>query len=251
MYASPRFTAASLSEIYEDEAFADLSFLKDWSYETWRRENRDRSYLTQRLKVQLIKTFLNEKERLLDVGCGIGLFCYEASREGFHAEGIDPSQRLIDAGRNALKVSVKQGLVEDFDPGYQYGGIVIWDVLEHVPNPVAILRKCHELLREGGFIFAQVPNYDGLSNRFKTFLCRRGLKRSDFKHFGFPWHIYAFNRISMGALLEAGGFHPLLCESWPHQMKERAQSPFQRFMISVAKRYCLTDYIVSVGQKRS
>ena len=54
MYASPRFTQESLWAIYEHESFADDALYEDWSYGHWKRENRNRSYVTQVLKLKLM-----------------------------------------------------------------------------------------------------------------------------------------------------------------------------------------------------
>ena len=78
MYAAPRFSETSLSKIYENQAFVDESFYKDWSYEKWKEENQGRSYISQKLKIDLIRRFLSKDDRILDTGCGTGLFCLEA-----------------------------------------------------------------------------------------------------------------------------------------------------------------------------
>lgn len=249
MYASPRFTEESLHRIYESESFVDASLYDNWSYDRWKKENKNRSYVTQRLKIALIRQFLANEDRVLDVGCGTGLFCLEAHMEGLFVEGIDPSGMLTKIGREILHVPLHQGLLEDFAPGCKYRGIVIWDVLEHVYNPVAMLRKCHSLTEKGGYLFAQVPNHAGLSNRFKTSMCRAGIKRSDFKHFGFPWHLYSFNRRSLAALLRSAGYETVLVESWPHQLKEGVKGRLSKAVISMARRLCLTDYITCVGRR--
>ena len=206
MYASPRFTQNSLLDIYEHESFVDQAFYEGWSYEKWKKENRHRSYVTQVLKLGLLANFLTQKDRILDVGCGTGLFLVEAQKQGYQVEGI---ARLVEIGNRVLKVPIQQGLLDAFDPGYKYHGVVVWDVLEHVPDPLIMLRKCKSLLEPGGYIFVQVPNYDGLSNRMKTFMCRKRLRKTGFKHFGFPGHLYSFNRRSLSNLLRAGGFTPL------------------------------------------
>ena len=145
-FASPRFTNDSLLKIYENESFADLSFYNDWTYEKWRKENRHGSYITQKLKLHALSRYLNENDRILDVGCGPGLFCLEASRHGLKAEDIEPSGMLADIGRKKLNIEIHQGLLEDFEPAYKFDGITVWDVLEHVPNPVEILTKSYEII---------------------------------------------------------------------------------------------------------
>lgn len=248
MYASPRFTEDSLLDIYEQDDFVDRSFYEDWSYERWKGENRHRTYVTQCLKLDLLSRFLGKGDRVLDAGCGTGLFCLEAEKRGFSVEGIEPSANLVELGRRTLKVPIRRALLEEFDPEYLYRGIVLWDVLEHVPDPVGMIRRCRILMESGGYLFLQVPNSAGLSNRMKTFLCRTGLKNSDFKHFGLPGHLYSFNRQSITALLRAGGFRPVFFESWSHRLKDGSEGPLDRLVISVSRSLCLSDYVTCVGR---
>ena len=249
MYASPRFSEASLSKIYENEAFVDESFYKDWSYEKWKSENQGRSYVSQKLKIDLIRRFLSKEDKILDSGCGTGLFCLEAAKQGLNVEGIDPSHMLVERGRELFQIPLHQGRLEDFDPGYRYRGIVLWAVLEHVYNPKALVKRCGHLLGKGGYLFIDVPNHEGASNRFKTFLCRKRIKKDDFKHFGFPWHIYAFNKKSLSSLITACGFFPVLFEFWSHLLKDGADGFFAKRMISFINKFGLSDYITLVARK--
>ncbi len=250
MYASPRFTEGSLLAIYENEAFIAASFYEDWSYEKWKAENKDRSYIVQDLKVQLVRRFLSEDDRILDVGCGTGLFCLEASKQGFNVEGIDPSSMLVELGSRLFKVSLYHGQLEGFDPGYKYKGIVLWAVLEHVYNLKDLIKRCGHLLDAGGYLFIDVPNHRGPSNQFKTLLCRLGIKKADFKHFGFPWHIYSFNKRSLSLLMRACGFEPVFFEFWSHYLKDGANGILARMVISLTHKYELSDYLTLVAQKR-
>lgn len=249
MYASPRFTRESLLDIYEQESFVDFSFYKDWSYGKWKRENRHRSYMTQVMKLDLMERFLAPKDPVLDVGCGTGLLLVEAQKRGFQVEGIEPSARLVEIGNRVLKVPVQEGLLETFEPGYKYQGMVVWDVLEHVPDPLALLQRCGSLLDAGGYLFVQVPNYGGLSNRMKTFMCKTRLRKTGFKHFGFPGHLYSFNRASLSNLLKAGGFTPVILESWSHHLKEGKLGLSHRIASSLMKTLCLSDYITCAARR--
>lgn len=249
MYASPRFTKESLSRIYENQAFLDPSFYDNWTYEKWKRENKGRSYISQQLKIRLIQSFLKKEDRVLDVGCGTGLFCLEASKQGLNVEGIDPSKMLIDLGRKTFKIPLHQGLLEDFDPGYRYKGIVVWAVLEHVYDLINLVNRCGYLLEENGYLFIDVPHYLGISNRFKTFMCRIGIKRDDFKHFGFPWHVYSFSKKSLSSLMHTCGFEPIRFEFWSHLLKDGAKGTFANVMISLTQKLELSDYITLVARK--
>ncbi len=250
MYASPRFTEESLLRIYEEDAFIDPCFYEKWSYEKWKNENINRSYVSQVLKLRLVRRFLQQNDRILDVGCGSGLFCVEALKQGVNVEGIDPSKMLVELGRKTFNFPLHLGELKDFNPGYRYKGIVIWAVLEHVYDLMGMVRECNRLLEQGGYLFIDVPNHEGLSNRFKTFLYRIRLKKSEFKHFGFPWHVYSFNRKSLCSLIDKSGFEPVVFEFWSHLMKEGADGPFARLAIKLTQRFEFSDYVTLVARKK-
>lgn len=248
MYASPRFTEESMLKIYENEKFADLSDFDNWAYDRW-SQTGNRSYNIQQMKIMLIKRYLSAGNRILDVGCGTGLFVLEANKNRFLCEGVEPSSRLSEIGQNILNVPISTMQIEEFNPPHKFSGIIIWDVLEHVYSPAGILKKCFELLEAGGFLFLQVPNHRGISNRYKTLLYRLKLKGTAYKHFGFPWHVYSYDRESLSVLLNKTGLNPVLFESWSHLLKDGKNSFIARTLSGFTKKLCLSDYIVCAAQK--
>lgn len=249
LFASPRFTESSMLRIYETREFADLSPYLTWSPEVWRKR-ADRTYQTTDQKVELIRRFLPPAANLLDVGCATGLFVLEANERGFRCEGIEPSSMLSAVARDVLGVPVATTQIEDFRPERTFDGIILWDVLEHVYNPIRVLRACANLLVSGGMIFLQVPHADGMSFRLKSLLSRCGLKKPGYKHFGFPWHVYAFNRKSLSSMLQHCGFEAVHFESWSHLLKDGRESFLANVIIRAARIFCLSDYIVCVARKR-
>ncbi len=248
MFASPRFTEESMLAIYENESFADMAPFRDWSYDRW-IARADRTYVTTIEKVALVKRFIPGGSRILDVGCAMGLFVLEAGRMGFKAEGIEPSCMLSEVAVNALGVRVENCLIEDFSPPHRFDGIVLWDVLEHLYDPIRVLMKCNDLLCGGGYLFIQVPHSAGLSNMFKALLSRAGLKKSGFKHFGFPWHVYSFDRKSLSVMIGKAGFQPVRFEAWSHLKKEGRSGLVAKVAINIIRRFCLSDYIICVARK--
>ncbi len=249
LYASPRFTEESMLRIYETQEFADLEPYLNWSYDAWRIRG-DRTYITSAQKVALVKRYLPRGSRLLDVGCATGLFVMEANEQGFVCEGLEPSRMLSTIARNVLKVPVSTAQIEDFRTELTFNGIILWDVLEHLYDPVRVLHSCANLIAPDGLIFLQVPHSDGMSFRLKSMLSRRGLKKPGYKHFGFPWHVYAFNRESLSRMLLRCGLEAMHFESWSHLLKDGKQSFPKNLIIRAARMFCLSDYIICVARKR-
>ncbi len=135
--------------------------------------------------------------RLLDIGCGNGDFLVQAKNYGWEVEGVDPDSKAAEVARaRGLKVHV--GTVDAVRDQYEsFDGITLSHVVEHVYDPVALLRDCHKLLKPGGWIWVDTPNIESLGNmRFgKNW---RGLEP--------PRHFVIFNRSSLLKILEKAGF---------------------------------------------
>jgi SAM-dependent methyltransferase len=96
---------------------------------------------------------------LLDVGCGAGRFLLAAQRHGWDACGIDVSRRAVDAAR-AAGLSVECADVEEtLTCGRHFDVVTAFDVLEHVADPVKVLRQLGACA-SGGTVFVTVPNWD-------------------------------------------------------------------------------------------
>jgi 2-polyprenyl-3-methyl-5-hydroxy-6-metoxy-1,4-benzoquinol methylase len=139
--------------------------------------------------------------RWLDVGCSNGVFVAHALTEGQHAEGIDLSRVAVD---DAVKrrIPCSCTTLEDHEPGYLYDTLTLFDLLEHVLDPVSILESAREHLRPGGTIALTTPN--------KASLYRRLMGRRWF--FYIPEeHIHYFEPRTISTLLQRTGFASIRC----------------------------------------
>jgi SAM-dependent methyltransferase len=93
--------------------------------------------------------------RLLDVGCGDGLFFDRLERFG-RVEGLEPDASLLDGERRDARI-VCGTLGPDFDPGPVYDVVLMLDVLEHIADDGAALRAARAVLRPGGTLLITVP----------------------------------------------------------------------------------------------
>jgi SAM-dependent methyltransferase len=104
-----------------------------------------------------------QRGRLLDVGCASGLFLLRAVAAGWQVAGVEPSESLWRQAREALAGSgeVHCATLEEAGlPAGSFDAVTLWDVLEHVPDPVGFLRACTALLKPGGHLFLNVPDLE-------------------------------------------------------------------------------------------
>lgn len=98
-------------------------------------------------------------ERILDVGCGDGLYFEFLSGLGREVEGVEPAADVVsDAGGQQERIHI--GPFDDsYRPGKRFSLIVMFDVLEHLPDDVAALRRVAQLLEPDGTFVATVPAF--------------------------------------------------------------------------------------------
>lgn len=103
---------------------------------------------------------------LLDVGAGSGVLIAEARDRGLEAVGVEPSRSLVEYGRRADDLPLLQGVLPH--PGLadrRFDVISLVDVLEHVIDPVGLLRHCAAALSPGGVILVVTPDLGSLTAR--------------------------------------------------------------------------------------
>ena len=112
----------------------------------------------------LLKWFsgFNTGREVLDVGCGLGQFVEVANKCGWIAEGLELSKEAVDfARRQGLAVRDLDFLSEEIEPN-SYDLVTLFEVIEHVPNPVKLLKRAGEVVRPGGLIYLTTPNFASL-----------------------------------------------------------------------------------------
>ncbi|WP_435003898.1 bifunctional 2-polyprenyl-6-hydroxyphenol methylase/3-demethylubiquinol 3-O-methyltransferase UbiG [Xanthomonas arboricola] len=103
--------------------------------------------------------------RMLDVGCGGGLLSESMARLGAQVTAIDLAPELVKVARlhsleSGVQVDYRVQSVEDLaaeQPG-SFDAVTCMEMLEHVPDPTAIIRACASLLKPGGKLFLSTLN---------------------------------------------------------------------------------------------
>lgn len=116
--------------------------------------------------------------RILDVGCGDGLFFDQLMPFG-EVEGVEASAASVsEHGPYRSRIHICS-FDENFQPGKQFTLILMLDVLEHLADPAAALRRALALLAPGGMVLATVPafnslwtNHDVINEHVTRYTCR-------------------------------------------------------------------------------
>ena len=112
--------------------------------------------------------------RLLDVGCGNGHFISRMRSFGWTVSGIDPDPAAVSFGAKQ-DLHIRTGMVGDLPETERYDVITLSHVVEHVSDPVALLRECAKRLEPTGRLILATPNINSLGHWwFKKFW--RGLE---------------------------------------------------------------------------
>jgi len=112
--------------------------------------------------------------RILDVGCGDGLFFDKLSEFG-QVEGVEPNGALVSPGRHGGRIHIGP-FDESFSPPHRYSAVLMLDVLEHLEYPDKAVRHALRLLETDGRLVVTVPafkllwtNHDDINQHFTRY----------------------------------------------------------------------------------
>jgi len=173
-------------------------------------------YITQQIAAEFDRD-LNSPQpfaglRLLDIGCGGGLLCEPMARLGAEVVGADAAERNIPVARlhaeqSGLAIDYRHTTAEAMaEAGEVFDVVLNMEVVEHVADPAAYLRACHDLLRPGGLHICSTINRNARSFAVAIVgaeYVMRWLPRGthDWRKFITPDELFA--------LLEGAGFTPV------------------------------------------
>lgn len=147
--------------------------------------------------------------RLLDVGAHVGRFLWMARQAGWACEGIELNPKTRAFAVQASGVTVHNLNAQALaDTGARYRVITLIDVLEHIPDPVQVLRSLAALLEPGGVLAVKVPN--GRMQAWKEHLRGRIRRRYRPTLADNLVHVNHFDPHSLALALKTSGFSKVI-----------------------------------------
>ncbi len=155
------FRCRLCSMVFNEPANGPLGHLEEYA------RVEDPAYLEEKPSRQL--TYARELDRiealcqgreLLDVGCYTGFFLDLARRRGWRVAGVEPSTWAADYAAKHLGLDVSNEPIERYESGRTFDVVTLWDVFEHLADPVAVLARLRALIRPGGLLAFTTHNLD-------------------------------------------------------------------------------------------
>jgi len=185
---SPQQVAA----LYEPDYFKHGKYVLDWA-----------GKLEQQRRLGWIARHgVADGAKVLDLGCATGEFAL-AAKARYQVWGTDISSYAIECAKNLNPEIAERFVAGRFEDlalaGQSFDAVAAWDVVEHLPDPLAVLKKAVALLKPGGVMLLSTPNIGaplaGLLGRRWAFMTP-------------PEHLNFFSRATLSLLLQEAGLRP-------------------------------------------
>ncbi len=160
MYVSPRLRQDILWQRYSEDFFQNEYLPQHGDYDERRNYDLHAPYLRE------LRRYIPAGGRMFEFGAAIGLFLAAARLDGWEVVGNELSPFAAEYARTHFGIEVLPGNAEEINlPPGSFDAVVMWEMIEHVQSPQAVLRKAAELLQPGGVLALSTPNAGGVTYR--------------------------------------------------------------------------------------
>jgi SAM-dependent methyltransferase len=202
IFIHPQPTQEEIALMYSKEYFkGDFRCGHAGSY----FDDQTLKHLTNNTLLQRIQQY-KPKGSFLEIGCAGGAFLHAARNAGYSAKGVEISDDAVQFARERFGLDVVRGDVtsagfrsESFDL------ILLGDVLEHLPNPVATLMEIRRIMAAGGMLVIECPMQTNTLFSRMGFLVYTVAGLQARVHLP-PYHLFEYRPRSLIYLLERSGF---------------------------------------------
>ncbi|MCO6454753.1 MAG: class I SAM-dependent methyltransferase [Pirellulaceae bacterium] len=187
-----------------------------------------------------IGPYLKPGADVFEVGAGIGCTVKRFELAGYRASGIEPGEGFCQYSRQQLRAEVQPGLLEQVPQTASRDLVLLVHVLEHLRHPKQSLEHIRGLLKPGGLLYVEVPNF--------------GLPHAAPGHIFHYAHIYNFTHATLVSLARHAGFELLRTFASPsgkdlqilfraaEQPRPQIDPLGYRHAIEAVRRYCWLKY---------
>jgi len=219
VYRNPRLKEAFSREFYGGKYYEKYNEIEETISEA-------RQALFRKALQRLENSSTERTKRILDVGCGKGHFLKLAKESGWEVDGVELSTSACEYGKNKLGITILNKSIEEARfKDNSFDAITLWNVFDHLPDPLIAAKIIRGALKEGGILMIRVPNanFHLLTHRFFNILPMS----AKFKD---PSIIvnYGFSSKTIKEMLQKAGFKKIKVENSPLSFGD----PYKSFNVS-------------------
>jgi SAM-dependent methyltransferase len=133
---------------------------------------------------------------VLEIGCGSGLMLAAFRRRGWRVLGLERNEEAAEIGRRAHGLEISALPLEKLSRTAPFDLIVLFNVLEHIEDPIPLLKECTNRLAENGRVVIVVPNFSSWQAR---------VAGAKWFHLDVPRHLLHFTPETLRATLDRAG----------------------------------------------
>lgn len=235
IYINPRLDAEGLSNLYGENFYAEKTISGLYCLGKDVNINRFRNCF------RFLKNYKREGGKLLDIGCGVGAFLEAVSKERmWDIYGVEPSDYVFRLAHEKFGDNIIKGTLEEANfKNKSFDVVTLWNVLEHVPDPFALLKEVRRILKDDGLLIIAVPNV-------KYYLLKCFIVKVIF-HKNVSWypteHLYHFSLKTLEKLTNKAGFimykqelcEPFMCGSRLENLTKKIGIKFVKLLFRLTQ----------------
>lgn len=202
--------------------------------------------------LDLIESQLPQRGKLLDVGCATGSFLSLAKAQGWDCCGVEVSEFAAARARERSGCEVFRGTLEEAPfAESSFDAVTMWDLLEHLPDPLNGLERARRLLKPSGILLVNTPNENSLLRRVARLIYRGsgGQITAPVNRLYHRYHLYYFAAQALEVLFRRAGFELVAMNTKPIPMSRGRISASAKVAIqvlSLAERLLHAEYEIIV-----
>ena len=148
-----------------------------------------------------VKSLLSHSSKVLEVGCSTGHFLHTIKKHVNEVVGIELDQSHAKFAREKCNLNVYDRPINETSiPDNYFDIIFMFQVFEHIPNPIEFLSEYKKYLKPNGIIYIEVPNVND------ALLSIYNIPSYQKFYFRLP-HVYYYSELTLQKILEKAGFN--------------------------------------------
>lgn len=192
----PQLSIEEMEQYYPEDY---ISYPVPIEKETVILKRLDRQFGVLKRRKKIERYAKKKHGKILDIGCATGVFLKEMQDHGWDAYGVEPSVYAARVAGDQLGLTVFNGYLNEAEfEEHFFDVITLWDVFEHLPDPVGTLRIIKRILKSDGSLVITMPNTDSWE---------RKIFQQYWAGWDVPRHSHIFSPKAIERLLNAHGMH--------------------------------------------